>query len=110
MATTYEDVTPSLIENTNMIKVFSDGVFRTYRITPCDGYVLHDKSLDAIVLDPETDEPTGEVTLGFYAGTRSVRYDYDFTANPREFYAVLRTEVPENQIFNVGGNTDHEVM
>lgn len=111
MATyTYEDVTPSLIENTTMRKLFIDGVHKTYNITPNEGYVLHDNYLDSEALDPDTYEPTGEIILGFYAGMRSVRYDYDFTANPREFYAVLESEVPEGaEIFNVPSG-DHEVM
>ena len=105
-----QEVIPSLIENTTMIKRFSDGVHKTYWITPCEGYVLLDKELDLEITEPGSIEPTGEVILGFYAGTRTVRYDYDFTVNPREFYAVLETEVPEGaEIFNVP-SSDHEIM
>lgn len=92
---TYEEIIPSPIENTTAIKVLADGTHRTTRITPNEGYVLHDKDLDEEVIDPDTYELTGDIKLGFYSGTRSVRYDYDFVANPREFYAVLESEMPE---------------
>ena len=101
----------TLIPNTTMQKfINSNGVHTMYRITPNEGYVLHDKNLDIYEDLDEDGNPTGElIALGFYAGTKSVRYDYDFTANPREFYAVLATEVPEgSEIFNV--EPDHEVM
>lgn len=106
---TYEDVIPTLIINTSMQIFSSDGVQRRYTITPNDGYVLHDKGYDEEVLDPETMEPTGEVILGYRTSTASCNMNYDFTVNPNEYYAVLRSEVPESQIF--GDTTpDHEIM
>lgn len=108
MAYTYEDVVPSFIENTTMYKKLRDGVHTTYAITPNEGYVLHDNMLDNVILD-ETGEPTGEVILRYYQGTRTVAASYDFVTNPREFYAVLRSTVPESDI--CGGVTDdHEVI
>ena len=105
-----EPVIPSLIANTIMVRQIFDGVHEGYEITPCEGYVLHDKSLDYYQEYDEYGNGIGEVILGFYAGTRTVRYDYDFAVNPREFYAVLETDVPEGaEIFNVPSG-DHEVM
>lgn len=100
----------TFIPNTTMKKfINSAGNHTQYVITPNENYVLHDKDLDVEEINPETFEPTGNIILGFYEGDTSVRYDYDFTANPREFYAVLITEVPENsEVFNV--EPDHEVM
>ena len=110
MAITYEDITPSLVENTTMQKIFRDGVFVQIGITPCEDYVLHDKNLDGYEDYDENGNGIGEVILGFYAGTKTVRHDYDFVINPREFYAVLETEVPDGaEIFNVPSG-DHEVM
>lgn len=99
MATVYEEVIPSLISNTTMLKSIVDGELRSYRITPIDGYVMHDKMMDVEVLDEITHEPTGEVLTGYRASTAGVGYNYDFVANPREFYAVLTSEVPADQIF-----------
>jgi hypothetical protein len=99
MAITYEAIIPPIIENTNMRKMLSDGVHRTTRIAPAEGYVLHDNILDENVFDEETSMITEEIALGYKEGEVSVRYDYDFDANPRELYAVLRSSVPEDRIF-----------
>lgn len=107
-AWTYEDVTPSLIANTVMQKGFLDGVHKVYIIAPASGYVLHDKALDTDEYD-ENFELTGNVILGYTTGTCSCGANYDFTANTREFYAVLADTVPADQIFS-GGNNDHEIM
>lgn len=107
MAITYEDIIPSLIENTTMRKLLLDGVHRTYNIKAVDGYVLHDKALDAPAID-EYGEPTEEIALGYTRGTCSCGASYDFTVNSREFYAVLTDTVPENQIF--GADNDHKIM
>lgn len=109
MAVIYEELNPSPIANITVIKGIVDGVHKNYRLTPNEGYVLHDNMLDTEEIDPETLEPTGNIILGFYAGTRSVPASYNFTVNPREFYAVLENEVPGNSmIFNV--EPDHEIM
>jgi hypothetical protein len=106
MAITYENVIPTLIENTTMQMRRSDGVATNYTITPVSGFVLHDKGRDWPDEDPETGEET--IKLGFTRGTATCGANYDFTANPREFYAVPENEVPADQIF--GGGNDHEVM
>lgn len=105
----YEDVTPTLIANTTTQVRKRDGVATTYHITPISGYVLHDKESDYMGLDPETGEDV--LVLGFNRGTCSCAANYDFAANPREFYAIPESEVPdpENQIFG-GVSNDHEVM
>lgn len=106
---TYEDVNPTLIANTTMRKLFINGVWKTYNITANEGYVLHDNTLDQYEggLD-ENGEPVGELLLGYTTTTCTCGASYDFTANPREFYAVLASEVPADQIFGSGNN--HEVM
>lgn len=101
MAITYENVTPTLIENTTMQRVLNNGVFNCYYITPNSGYVLHDKTYDQPAFDEETGEETGEVILGYRTSTASCPANYNFTTNPREFFAVLASTVPEDQIFGV---------
>lgn len=107
MTITYEDVTPTLIPNTTMQKGVVDGVHRNYIIRPVDGYVLHDKGRDWTVEDEETGEEI--VVRGYTSGQASCGANYDFTANPREFWAELESDVPADQIFS-GSNPDHEVM
>jgi hypothetical protein len=82
-----------------MRKVLFDGTHRTTRIAPAENYVLHDNILDDAALDEITGMPTDEILLGYKDGEVSVRYDYDFSANPRELYAVPRSSVPEERIF-----------
>lgn len=107
MPVIYEEVTPTPIENTTVKKAILNDVPSSYRIKANDGYVLHDKALDMPIYGEDFVTEIG-VTLGYSAGTCSCGINYDFTENSREFYAVLRTEVPENQIY--GGGNDHEVM
>lgn len=97
MAYTYEDVIPSLIENTTMRKRLLNGVHRTYTINANDGYLLHDNTLDTPVIDEETWEETGEIILGFRPSsyTATCAANYDFAANPRGFYAIPESELPE---------------
>ena len=109
MASRYEDLTPSMIENATMQKVTTEnGVLIGYTITPNDGYVLHDKGMDEPVYDEETGDPTGEVRLGYRRTTASCGANYDFVVNPREFYAVPENSVPADQIFGI--TTKPEVM
>jgi hypothetical protein len=112
MPITYEPLNPPIIENTVMRKLLLDGVLRTYRIAPAEGYVLHDKAWDSPVLDDEGNE-TGEAILGYQVGEASCGFNYDFSTRlvtaidgstvtaygSREFYAIPRNLVPENQIY-----------
>lgn len=121
MAWIYETVTPTLIPNTTVEKGFLNGVHKVYRITPNEGYVLHDKARDFEVLDPETYEPIG-IALGYSTADSSCGAAYDFSPvtvtdengvsftayGSREFAARLESDVPADQIF--GGGNDHEIM
>lgn len=106
MIVTYEDVNPTLIANTVMQKKLFDGVHKVYSITPNENYVLHDSRL---ATDIDIDgNPIDPPLAGYTPATVTVAASYDFTANPNNIYAVLRSTVPEDQIF--GGGNDHEVM
>ena len=102
MAFTYEDVTPTLIPNTNMRLRLRDGVPYQYLISASEGYVLHETGYDYPDMNDET-----IIHKGYTVGTVSCSVNYDFETNPREIYAVLRTDVPADDIFG-GGN--HEIM
>ena len=99
---TYEAVNPSLIPNTIMRKLLRDGVHTVYYIAPVPGYVLHDNAGNW--------EDAGITYEAYYMGECSCRADYDFVANPREFYAVMADSVPADQIFGGGDTTpDREI-
>lgn len=109
MAITRETVTP-IYENTTMQKVFLDGVHRLYEITPVEGYVLRDKELDAVDYDPFIGEEISR-QIWYTSSTAQCLANYDFVTNPREFEAVLRSEVPDGcGILGGGSNNDHEIM
>lgn len=119
-----EPMNTTYIENTTMERVINSlGNHTQYAITPNENYVLHDKRLDDYNYDVETGEPIGEpIALGYYPTTRTVSVNYDFdnvvvgtdgntTVNKvgeYELYAILRSEVPADQIYS-GGNNDHEI-
>lgn len=91
-----------VIENATVTPAYnSNGVHTQYYISPNAGYVLHDNISDWV-------DEYGELKLGYVRGTVSCGVNYDFTANPREFYAVPEDSVPADQIFGVGSN-DHVV-
>lgn len=104
MAASNGNVITNLLENITVTEKLNNGILIAYSIQANEGYVLHDNMLDS-------EDENGNVILGYYSSFRTVAKSYDFTTNPREFYAVLESEVPdpENQIFG-GVNNDHEVM
>lgn len=59
-----------------------------YRISPNEGYKLHEVTLDEEVCDEETLESTGEIRLGFTTSYVTAGAGYDFEMNEREIYAV----------------------
>lgn len=101
MAIVYEVMTTSLIPNTVMWEGKNEGVLSRYRIQAVDGYVLHDNKRDYT--------ENGVLKLGYTRSLASVMANYDFTANPRELYAVPETDVPADQIFG-GTKPDTEIM
>lgn len=90
------DVNP-VVENTTMQKYIDDNTKedRTYWIKPNEGYKLHDKVLDSEDIDPDTGESVN--VLGFNTGISTCSANYDFTANPREFYTVPVTPIEEEK-------------
>lgn len=114
----YIDVEP-IIPNTTMQKAIHPTTGRelSYKITVNEGYVIHDKGRDYTtdVLDENgntvLDENGNPVTVfkqGFTTGSTTCGINYDFEANPREFFTLPESEVPADQVFGV--NNDHEIM
>jgi hypothetical protein len=98
MATvTYEKITPTPVPDATVEKMFRDGVHRQYRITPDDGYVLHNNVRDWTQIDEETGKET--FCRGYSTSYSSVPASYDFNENPNELYAVPADSVPAEQIF-----------
>ena len=89
---TFEEVNPTPIPNATVVKGLVDGVHRNYRISPNDGYVLHDGAGDWV-------DDNGTKCKAYYRGGCSCGANYDFMANPREFCVVPENEVPTEHIF-----------
>ena len=82
----YKDI-ETLIENTIMKERYNDNnELVNYVIAPVEGYMLHEKSRDEIILDENGNE-TGDVKNGYTSGIVTVLANYDFEENPREIYA-----------------------
>ena len=101
----------AIIPNTRMEAYYnSDNVLRRYYIYPAEGYALHHKLYDEEIIDEETLEPTGEIRQRFTTAFTTVVADYDFVANPDEIFAVLLSELDEDQLCGVSTEPEHEVM
>ena len=113
MAIVYEELIPSPIENATVTKGIVDGVHRNYNIEPNEGFVLHDKGYDYLVVDEITGEET--LVLGYRRTVAScsktqlvMDENNNIVTNTREFYAVPEDSVPADQIFGVT-EPDHEI-
>ena len=88
MIITHKIITPSLVPNATTQLNLRDGLPSSYYIIPNEGYVLHDKERDTPEYDEEAMSETGNIILGYAKKIVSCSVNYDFEANPREFYAV----------------------
>ena len=88
----YKEIT-SIIENTVMQERYNDnGELINYVISPMEGYLLHEKSRDEMVVDEQGND-TGEIKKGFTSGIITVLVNYDFDINNREIYAVKESDI-----------------
>ena len=83
----YKNIEP-LVNNTICEAREIEGKVMSYRISPTDGYKLHEITLDEIVVNDETGIETGEVRKGFTTSYITAGADYDFVKNEREIYAI----------------------
>ena len=91
------------IPNT-IIEVLEDSIFR---ITPNDGYVLHNNARDWIDGNPETGEETFYRGYSTSASTVPLTYDFDNTTEidgytaygSNEIFAIPRDKVDDKQVF-----------
>ena len=89
MSTIYEDVTPAPIDNVTVKKSIYNGIHKAYTLKANEGYVLHDNTLDIHEYNDDYTEII-KTTLGYSEGTKTCGANYDWEANPREFYAVKK--------------------
>ena len=104
MAWTYTNVEPTLLENTTMVLCTFNGVDKLYRISPNEGYLLHDSRADDYEYDDEGNV-VGEPILR-YKRTMSSCTIAQFNANTYNIYAVPEDSVPADSILNEDGNVE----
>ena len=79
----------AMLENTIFkARLDDEGKILSYRISPKEGYKLHEITLDEDIIDEEKFVPTGEKRLGYATAYVTASSDYDFELNPREIYAT----------------------
>ena len=84
----YKTIEP-IIENTIFeARIDENDEIISYRISPIEGYKLHEITLDEEVVDEETLESTGEIKKGFTTSYVTAGVNYDFEKNEREIYAI----------------------
>lgn len=122
IANGYADVTPSIIPNTNMrAKLNADNSIRSFWISPCEGFVVHDNAADYTDID-------GNIVRTYSSGTCSCGATYDFSTTQltvpdingnnvivtaygsREFFAFPENLVPNPEMNIYGGGNNAEVM
>ena len=105
MGFTYELATEFNFDNITIERRYYDGVFKGYRVTPNEGYVMYDTNDETFELDPETGE---EIPVTYYYTLAYLPSVYNM--DNFSWAAVLRSSVNENYIYGSGDNSDHEAM
>ncbi len=82
----YKEIKAKL-ENTIFEAREEQGEILSYRISPAEGYMLHEITLDENVYDEVTRQPTDKVKLGFTKSYVTAGAGYDFEKNERQIYA-----------------------
>lgn len=88
----YKNIEPK-IENTIFeARVDENENIISYRISPSDGYKLHEITLDEKVIDENGNE-TDKTKLGFTTSYITAGANYDFEKNERQIYAVKEDDI-----------------
>ena len=82
----YKRIKTKLEHATFKARTDADGNILSYRISPNEGYRLHEITLDEKVCDEYGNE-TGEIKRGFTESYVTAGAEYDFAKNERQIYA-----------------------
>lgn len=93
----YTPMEETLLENTTMELGTENGIAKKYRITPNEGYVLHDKGMDTYTEYDENGNGVGEPIVGYRTSTASCTVA-QFINNEREFYAVPTENISKENV------------
>lgn len=87
----YKRIKTKIEHATTKARLDADGNIISYRISPNEGYKLHEITLDEIVVDENGNE-TGEVLPGFTESYVTAGGGYDFEKNERQIYVKEKEE------------------
>ena len=87
----YKRIKTKIEHATTKARLDADGNIISYRISPNEGYKLHEITLDEIVVDENGNE-TGEVIPGFTESYVTAGGGYDFEKNERQIYVKEKEE------------------
>ncbi len=82
----YKRIKTKIEHATFKVRTDADGNILSYRISPNEGYKLHEITLDEKVCD-EYGNGTGEIKLGFTKSYVTAGAGYNFEKNDRQIYA-----------------------
>ena len=88
----YKEIEPKIKNTVFEARTDENGEIISYRISPAEGYKLHEISLDEEVFNEESLESTGEFKIGFTKSYITAGANYDFIKNEREIYAQKEDE------------------
>ncbi len=91
----YKRIKTKIEHATFKARLDKDDNILSYRISPNEGYKLHEITLDENVCDEYGNE-TGEKKLGFTESYITAGVEYDFEKNEREIYVEVKNS--ENDI------------
>lgn len=118
----WRDTTPVVPNTTMQIYTNTNGNDVAYKITPNDGYIMHNKNRDKVTYDGN-----GNVILstpGFTSAPTTCAITYDFTTSiitlengetvivygVNEYFTVLAEDLPEEGIIYGGTTPKPEIM
>ena len=94
MVVTYEPATDIVIPNIAVDRKYNDGVFSAYRLTPNEGYVLHDPTSDVPFLDED-----GNLTNNYHVVyTEEAYIPIKYAPSTWTWEAVPKELVPKEQL------------
>ena len=101
--------TPSdiIMENITVENRFYNGEQTGYRLTPHEGYVLHDPERDVTYEDYDEDGNLVTITEQYYY--RNAYIPLRYPPETWTYHAALESTVPPDMVFGAGNN-NHEVM
>lgn len=87
----YKRIKTKIEHTTFEARTDDNGNILSFRISPNEGYKLHEVTLDEIVTD-ESGNETSEIKQGFTKSYITAGANYDFVKNDRQIFSIPDTD------------------